>query len=166
MSTRTKQILMVVASLASASAIAYLTKSGWVYAPTAIALLTELRTAFGLSAQPSATLAEVKGRVTGAIPPVVALLLALSLGLTSCATTPPYVGPVVACVGVDIAPYASEVAADLIAGNYADLDALAVTKGVPFVACVIRAFLAKTNAGDASRRGSDWLVARDVRFAD
>ncbi len=83
------------------------------------------------------------------------LLLGLALGVSSCAHAP----AVVDCAMVDVAPYAEEITTDLASQNWADLDALAVTKGVPFVICLVRAFVGKTGAGPSEAFGNDWIRA-------
>lgn len=181
MSTRTKQVLMVIASLASATTIAYLTKSGWVYAPTVIALLTELRTAFGLSAIPL-SVAEVKGRLTGAVPPVVPiLLLAAALGVTSCKTvTVPDAGTVVTIAETCAVKAVHDVALSIIgdvnsalaateASWEGELAALALKFGSDAVKCAIaevtNSSIAKASASHdpleslKAERGKAWLAA-------
>jgi hypothetical protein len=48
MSARTKQVLLTIFTLASASAITYFTNSAWHFAPVVLALLVNLRTVFGM----------------------------------------------------------------------------------------------------------------------
>ena len=94
MSPRVKQILMIVATAAIGATIEVFSKPGpWSHAfwlPVVMALLTELRTAIGLQPAPNApTAAEVKARITGAVPPVGILVLVALLGLTACKATVP-----------------------------------------------------------------------------
>jgi hypothetical protein len=85
------------------------------------------------------------------------LLIALAglCGAFACAHVP----AVVDCAAVDVGPYAAEVATDLSTSNWADLDALALDKGVPFVVCLVRAILGKTSAGPSAEFGHAWIKA-------
>lgn len=92
---------------------------------------------------------------------LLAIFLALPL---ACSHVQPFVGPTVDCAAIDIAPYFSRVVADLTTSNFADLDALALSQGVDFVACCIKAFTSKTGTGPAVKNGHEWLKAHDAHF--
>lgn len=165
MSTRTKQTLMVVVTAACGAAIEVFGPKGpWshaFWAPVAVALLTELRTALGLSAMPTVSVAEVKGRVTGATQ-AVGLLLALALSVTSCAHASPPVGTFGHCTDAALTDASRGILGDVVTalatGNYvAELAGLTTQFGAAEVGCAVDLAIAEFTAKAA--RSDDTEVA-------